>query len=397
MDACDHRAIANRMDLFHQQEEGPGMVFWHPRGFALYHVIEDYLRRRMRRAGFAEVRTPQVLARSLWQRSGHLEKFGDNIFAIAGHEQGFALKPMSCPGHVQIFNKRLRSFRDLPMRLCEFGVCHRDEPSGALSGLMRTRAFVQDDAHIFCAESHVEADVARFGAQLKQIYADFGFDEPRVAFSTRPELRGGSGAQWDRAEAALEGAARASGLAYAVDPGEGAFYGPKLDFFLRDRRGREWQCGTIQLDTVLPERLDAHYTDPQGSRVRPVMIHHAVLGSIERFVGILLEHYGGQLPLWLAPEQIVVATIGPAQQAYAGHVAAQLDAAGLRVITDSRSERLSRKIVDAREAGIPILLAVGAREAEEASVSLRRLGGQQQVMPLEAAAAALRAEARVPS
>ncbi len=365
MDACDHRAIANRMDLFHQQEEGPGMVFWHPRGFALYRVIEDYLRRRMRQAGFAEVRTPQVLARSLWQKSGHWEKFGAHMFAL-GHEQDFALKPMSCPGHVQIFNKRLRSFRDLPIRLCEFGVCHRDEPSGALSGLMRTRSFVQDDAHIFCGEDHVEAEVARFCRQLRRIYADFGFPDSRVAFSTRPALRAGSDALWDRAETALEGAARKADLAYQTDPGEGAFYGPKLDFFLRDQRGREWQCG-------------------------------AVLGSLERFVGILLEHHGGQLPLWLAPDQIVVATIAPQQKAYALHVVETLAGADLRIVADARTERLSRKIVDAREAGIPILLAVGAREAEDGTVSLRRRGGEQQVMPLGAAADVLRAEARAPA
>lgn len=396
MDACDHRAIANRMDLFHQQEEGPGMVFWHPRGFALYRVIEDYLRRRMRQAGFAEVRTPQVLARSLWQKSGHWEKFGAHMFAL-GHEQGFALKPMSCPGHVQIFNKRLRSFRDLPIRLCEFGVCHRDEPSGALSGLMRTRSFVQDDAHIFCGEDHVEAEVARFCRQLRRIYGDFGFDDPRVAFSTRPALRAGSDALWDRAEAALEGAARAAGLAYQTDAGEGAFYGPKLDFFLRDRRGREWQCGTIQLDYVLPERLDAHYADALGGQSRPVMIHHAVLGSLERFVGILLEHHDGQLPLWLAPDQVVVATIAAHQKAYALHVAETLAGADLRAVTDTRTERLSRKIVDAREAGIPILLAIGAREAEDGTVSLRRRDGDQQVMPLGAVANALSTEARAPA
>jgi threonyl-tRNA synthetase len=397
MDACDHRAIANRMDLFHQQEEGPGMVFWHPRGFAIYRVIEDVLRHRMRRAGFLEVRTPQVLARTLWQQSGHWEKFGAHMFSLAEQEPGLALKPMSCPGHVQIFNKRLRSFRDLPMRLCEFGICHRDEPSGALQGLMRTRSFVQDDAHIFCEEGQVQAEVARFCGQLKRIYADFGFTDTRVAFSTRPAVRAGSDALWDRAEAALEAAARAAGLDYQIDAGEGAFYGPKLDFFLRDRRAREWQCGTIQLDYVLPERLDTCYTDARGQRVRPVMIHHAVLGSLERFVGIVLEHYQGQLPLWLAPEQVVVASIARPHNVYAERVGEAFVAEGYRTVIDVRAERLSRKVVDAREAGIPILLAVGAREARDGTVCLRRRDGEQEVLPIGAAAHALRAEASPPT
>ena len=393
MDDCDHRAIANRMDLFHQQEDGPGMIFWHPRGFALYRVIEAYIRRRMARAGFREVRTPVLLARGLWERSGHWDKFGDAMFCVAGDERPLALKPMSCPAHVQIFNKRLRSFRDLPLRLCEFGSCHRDEPSGALHGLLRTRAFVQDDAHIFCAEEHVVAEVAAFCALLHAAYADFGFADVRVAFSTRPAVRAGSDAAWARAEAILEEAARAAGLAFDVAPGEGAFYGPKLDFFLHDSRGRAWQCGTVQVDLVLPERLDAAYVDAQGRKVRPVMIHHAVLGSVERFVGILLEHHEGMLPLWLAPEQIVVASIGAAEAAYAHAVADDLAAVGYRVATDVRPERLSRKIVDARHAGIPILMAVGAREARDGTVSLRRRDGGQQVLAARAAAESLRAEA----
>ena len=395
MDADDHRAIANRMDLFHQQEEGAGMVFWHPRGFTLYRLIEDYLRREMRRGGFREVRTPQLLDRALWERSGHWEKFRDNMFALQEPEEdrALALKPMSCPGHVQIFKKRLRSFRDLPLRFCEFGACHRDEPSGALKGLLRTRAFVQDDAHVFCRDDQIEAEVARFSGRLHAVYADFGFDELRVAFSTRPQNRAGSDALWDRAEAALEAAALAAGLDYRHDPGEGAFYGPKLDFFLRDRSGREIQCGTVQLDYLLPERLDAHYIDAESRKARPVMIHHAILGSLERFIGILLEHHAGKLPLWLAPDQIVVASIAEAQAGYAERVAAALEEKGYRAVADIRPERLSRKIVDARKAGIPLLMAVGKREERDGSVALRRADGKQEVIALEAAAEKLKAEA----
>lgn len=393
MDNHDHRSIANRMDLFHQQEEGPGMAFWHPRGFALYRIVEDYMRRRMRKLGFREIRTPQLLARSLWEKSGHWEKFGDNMFTVEDGERSAALKPMSCPGHVQIFNKRRRSFRDLPMRLCEFGVCHRDEPSGALQGLMRGRSFVQDDAHIFCAEDQVEPEIARFCRQLFEVYADFGFDDVRVAFSTRPAVRAGSDAAWDRAEAMLARAAEAADLDHQLDPGEGAFYGPKLDFFLRDSRGREWQCGTVQLDLVLPERLDAAYVDASNRHVRPVMIHHAVLGSLERFVGILLEHYDGNLPLWLAPEQVVVASIGEAQNDYAQSVANELEDAEVRAIADTRPERLSRKIVDAREAGIPILMAVGNREQADNSVSMRWRDGSQEVCTVTDALSRLRREA----
>jgi len=398
MDHHDHRAIANRMDLFHQQEEGPGMVFWHPRGFALYRVVEDYIRRHMRRAGFREIRTPQLLSRSLWECSGHWEKFGDNIFAVSARERGegeraAALKPMSCPAHVQVFNKRQRSFRDLPFRVCEFGACHRDEPSGALHGLLRTRAFVQDDAHIFCAEDQVEVEVARFCGLLHAVYADFGFDDVAVAFSTRPAVRAGLEAAWDKAEAMLEAAAKRAGMSPRLDPGEGAFYGPKLDFSLRDRHGRAWQCGTVQLDLVLPELLDARYVDAGGALVRPVMIHHAVLGSLERFIGMLLEHYEGDLPLWLAPEQIVVASIGGAQAGYAEDVAGRLEEAGYRAVADIRPERLAKKIVDAREAGIPLLMAVGAREANDGTVSLRRRDGTQIVMAVADAVTALRVEA----
>jgi threonyl-tRNA synthetase len=393
MDDNDHRVIGNRMELFHQQEEAPGMVFWHPRGFALYQVAESYVRRRMREAGYREVRTPQLMARSLWEASGHWENFGDTMFALGQGEREAALKPVSCPGHIQIFNQRVRSFRDLPLRLSEFGACHRNEASGALQGLMRTRAFVQDDAHVFCREADIESEVARFCALLRLIYADFGFAELRVGYSTRPALRAGSDAVWDCAEAALAGAARASGLDFVEQPGEGAFYGPKLEFGLRDGVGRVWQCGTIQVDFVLPERLDASFVDEHNARPRPVILHHAVLGSLERFIAVLLEHYAGNLPLWLAPEQICCASISQDQAGYAERAAALLIEQGYRVAADCRPERLARKIVDAREQGIPILLALGRREAEAETVALRRRDGSQEILPLAAVADALRAEA----
>jgi len=389
MDHNDHRAIGNRLDLFHQQEEGPGMIFWHPRGFALYRVIEEYIRRRMRQAGFREIRTPQMLARSLWEQSGHWEKFGDNMFALDDGHRPFALKPMSCPCHVQVFRKRVRSFRELPLRFAEFGACHRNEPSGALQGLMRTRAFVQDDAHIFCREDQIVQEVANFARMLRQVYGDFGFPDFRVGFSTRPQSRAGDDALWDRAEAALAEAARSAGLNCIEQPGEGAFYGPKLDFILRDARGRDWQCGTVQLDFVLPERLDAEYVDSDNQRRRPVMIHHAVLGSMERFIGMLLEHYEGKLPFWLAPEQVLVASIKPDQAEYAEEVAAALEEAGFRAVADLRPERLSQKLHDAHAQHIPVLLAVGAAEMQQGEVAWREADGAVSVMSRAAAVARL--------
>jgi len=393
MDESDHRVIGNRLDLFHQQEEAPGMAFWHPRGFALYAVISDYIRRHMREAGYREVRTPLLLARSLWEASGHWQKFGAQMFSLAEEEGRFALKPMSCPGHVQIFRQRVRSFRELPLRLAEFGLCHRNEPSGALQGLMRGRAFVQDDAHVFCDEGQVAGEVARFCRLLARVYAEFGFDDVLVGFSTRPAERAGTDASWDRAERALAEAAHGAGLAPLEQPGEGAFYGPKLEFALRDNRGRLWQCGTIQLDLVLPERLDASYVDAENRRVRPVILHHAVLGSIERFIALLLEHYRGALPLWLAPEQLALCTIGDGQEAYAERVAAQLAGEGYRVALDLRPERLARKILDARALAIPLLLALGPREAASATVSLRHPDGRRETLPVDAVASRLRAEA----
>jgi len=392
MHANDHRVIANRLDLFHQQEEGPGVVFWHPRGFTLYRVVEEYIRKRMRQGGYREIRTPQLLARALWEASGHWEKFGDGMFAVADGDRSFALKPMSCPGHVQVFNKGVRSFRDLPLRFCEFGACHRNEPSGALHGLLRTRAFVQDDAHIFCSEAQVQDEVVRFSALLRSIYADFGFPDFSVGLSTRPAVRAGSDALWDRSEAVLADAARAATLPYRAQPGEGTFYGPKLDFSLRDRQGRDWQCGTIQLDFVLPERLDAAYIDSENQRVRPVMLHHAVLGSLERFIGMLLEHYEGNLPLWLAPDQVAVASIADAQADYARRVVSALEGAGLRAFGDVRPERLPRKIVDAHHCGIPLVAVVGKKEAAAGTLALRWRDGRQSTASLDEAVAALVAE-----
>ena len=399
LDDRDHRRIGRRLDLFHQQDDGPGMVFWHPRGLVLYRVIEDYIRARMRRAGFAEIRTPQALSRRLWEASGHWQKFGAQMFAFSANDaaadglagpRAYALKPMSCPGHVQIFNAALHSYRDLPVRYAEFGACHRNEPSGALSGLMRLRAFTQDDAHIFCREDQAEAEVAAFCRMLAEVYGDFGFAGVKVGFSTRPAVRAGDDATWDRAEAMLEGAARAVGLDYRLQPGEGAFYGPKLEFVLTDNRGRDWQCGTVQLDLVLPERLDAAYVDADGRRRRPVMIHHAVLGSLERFIAVLLEHYDGRLPLWLAPDQIIVASITDAQAGTARRYAEALGAEGFRAGADVRAERIGRKVADALAAGVPVLMAVGAREAADGTVSLRLGDGPAEAMPLAEAIARLK-------
>ncbi len=397
MDEFDHRVLGSRLDLFHQQEEGPGMVFWHPRGWTVYRLIEDHIRRYMRQAGFREVKTPQILARDLWERSGHWEKFGENMFSLEDGERVFAIKPMSCPGHVAIFNSRLRSYRDLPIRYAEFGACHRNEPSGSLQGLMRGRAFTQDDAHVFCLEEHIEAEVAAFCRLLRRVYLDFGFGDFKVAFSTRPAMRAGDDALWDRAEEMLASAARMEGCDYVLQPGEGAFYGPKLEFLLPDRKGRFWQCGTIQLDFVLPERLDAVFVDHENNRSRPVMLHHAVLGSIERFCAMLLERWAGNLPLWLAPDQVMVASIQAAQATYAQAVVETFDLAGLRVVSDLRAETLSRKIVQAREDAIPVIAIIGAREAVDGTVALRFRDGTQELLPVAAATAFLQREAAMPS
>ena len=382
----DHRSLGNRLDLFHQQEDAPGMVFWHPRGWVLYRLIEDHIRKRMREAGYREVRSPQILAQSIFRQSGHLEKAADTMFHFVQEDgRAWAVKPVSCPGHIQIFNQRLRSFRDLPMRYCEFGCVHRDEPSGALHGLMRARQFTQDDAHVFCTADQVEAEVRHFCRLQQQIYADFGFDRFEVRFSTRPEQRHGDDALWDKAEGALEAAARAAGLDPILQPGEGAFYGPKLEFHLQDRLGRWWQCGTVQLDAVLPERMGAAYRDEQNGRVVPLILHHAVLGSLERFIGILLEHHDGALPVWLAPEQIVIASIGSDQGDYAAELCCRFVAAGLRAVLDDGPDTIARKIVAAHEASIPLVGVVGAREARNGTIALRHRDGAQEVLPVETA------------
>ena len=382
----DHRSLGNRLDLFHQQEDAPGMVFWHPRGWVLYRLIEDHIRKRMREAGYREVRSPQILAQSIFRQSGHLEKAADTMFHFVQEDgRAWAVKPVSCPGHIQIFNQRLRSFRDLPMRYCEFGCVHRDEPSGALHGLMRARQFTQDDAHVFCTADQVEAEVRHFCRLQQQIYADFGFDRFEVRFSTRPEQRHGDDALWDKAEGALEAAARAAGLDPILQPGEGAFYGPKLEFHLQDRLGRWWQCGTVQLDAVLPERMGAAYRDEQNGRAVPLILHHAVLGSLERFIGILLEHHDGALPVWLAPEQIVIASIGSDQGDYAAELCCRFVAAGLRAVLDDGPDTIARKIVAAHEASIPLVGVVGAREARNGTIALRHRDGAQEVLPVETA------------
>jgi threonyl-tRNA synthetase len=372
----DHRMIGPRLDLFHQQEEAPGAVFWHPRGAALYRLTESYIRDEMRQARYHEVRTPQLLARALWERSGHLRKFGAHMFTFEDGERSFALKPMSCPAHVEIFRQQVRSHRDLPMRFCEFGACHRYEPSGALHGLLRARAFTQDDAHVFCLAEHVDGVVAGFCDIVRRAYARFGFPEFSVGLSTRPPDREGSDASWDEAEEVLARAAGACGLVFRRQPGEGAFYGPKLEFLLKDREGREWQCGTIQLDPVLPENLDVEIVQASGKKSHPLMIHHAVLGSLERFIGLVLERHRGYLPFWLAPEQVAVAPVSSAQQEYARRVANEFGAAGLRCALSDSSETLSRRVVSAHEQGIPIFATTGAKEVVAQTVTLRRPDGQ---------------------
>jgi threonyl-tRNA synthetase len=394
----DHRRLGRELDLFHLGEEAVGSVFWHPKGWTLFRVIEDYMRGRLDAAGYLEVKGPQLLDRSLWEKSGHWENFRDNMFiAESRDERVLAVKPMNCPGHVLIFRDRLRSYRDLPMRLAEFGSCHRNEPSGALHGIMRVRAFTQDDAHIFCTEEQVTPEAIAFCRLLLSIYRDFGFDEVEIKFADRPPARTGSDEVWDRAEAALRDAVTAAGLDYQLNPGEGAFYGPKLEFVLRDALGRDWQCGTLQLDFMMPERLGASYVGEDGGRHVPVMLHRAILGSMERFIGMLIEHYAGRFPLWLAPVQIVVASITSDAAAYAEEVARQCRDGGLRVQIDTGNEKIGYKVREHSLAKIPIMLVVGHREAETGSVAVRRLGGKaQEVLALGDAVARFVEEASVP-
>jgi len=395
----DHRRLGREMDLFHLQDEAVGSVFWHPLGWRLYRTVESYMRRRLDAAGYQEVRTPQLVDRLLWEKSGHWEKFGAHMFTaeVADEHRTLALKPMNCPCHVQIFAQRVRSYRELPLRLAEFGSCHRYEPSGALHGIMRVRAFTQDDAHIFCTEEQIGAETVRFMALLSTVYHDLGFPEFQVKFADRPPVRAGSDETWDRAEAALREACAEAGVAYALSPGEGAFYGPKLEFVLKDAIGREWQCGTLQVDFVLPERLDADYVAMDGTRRRPVMLHRAILGSFERFLGILIEQYAGRLPLWLAPLPVVVATIVSDADAYAAEVGRACEAAGLAVEVDRRNEKINAKVRDWSLRHVPAMLVVGRREAEAGTVALRRLGAsEQEVLPLAEAVARLAAEATPP-
>jgi threonyl-tRNA synthetase len=394
----DHRRLGKELDLFHVQEEATGSVFWHPKGWTLYRAIEAYIRRRLESAGYAEIKTPQLLDRSLWEQSGHWEKFREHMFTFQDEgKQTLALKPMSCPGHIQVFRQQLHSYRELPLRLAEFGSCHRNEPSGALHGIMRVRAFTQDDAHIFCMPDQITAETIAFCRLLLSVYRDFGFDDVRVKFSDRPPVRAGADEVWDRAEAALREAVEAAGLPFTMNPGEGAFYGPKLEFVLRDAIGRDWQCGTLQVDFVMPERLDAAYIGEDGQRHTPVMLHRAILGSFERFIAIVIEHYAGKLPLWLAPVQARVLTITGEADAYAARVRDALAAAGLRVETDLRNEKINYKIREHSLDKTPLLLVVGKREAEEGTVALRRLGGSaQEILALDTALARLMDEARPP-
>ena len=372
----DHRKIGKRLDLFHVQEEAPGMVFWHPRGWAVYTEIEQYMRKAQRKAGYREIKTPQLVDFSLWERSGHADKFGDDMFALHIDERDFAVKPMNCPCHVQVYNQGLKSYRDLPLRLAEFGSCHRNEPSGSLHGIMRVRGFTQDDAHIFCTEAQIQEEVASFITFLHEIYADFGFTEVIYRLSTRPEKRVGSDSDWDKAEQALAQALDAGNLAWDLLPGEGAFYGPKIEFSLKDCIGRVWQLGTIQVDFSMPGRLGAQYVAEDGSRQVPVMLHRAVLGSFERFIGILIEQYEGSFPTWLAPEQAVVMNITDKQAEFCQEVQQTLENSGFRVIADLRNEKIGFKIRERTLQKIPYLLVVGDREVESRTVAVRSREGE---------------------
>ncbi|MBX3488316.1 threonine--tRNA ligase [Parvibaculum sp.] len=407
----DHRKIGREMELFHLQEEAQGSVFWHAKGYRIWQALEQYIRRRIDAAGYLEVKTPQLLDSKFWEQSGHWSKFRENMFVVpdeipstdeeapvlSGKAKLMAIKPMNCPAHVQIFKQGVKSYRDLPLRMAEFGCCHRNEPHGALHGLMRVRQMTQDDAHIFCREDQITAESVAFCELLLSVYRDLGFDQVKVRLATRPDVRAGEDAVWDRAEKGLADAVEAAGLEYTVAPGEGAFYGPKLEFHLKDAIGRTWQCGTIQLDFVLPERLDASYIGEDSARHRPVMLHRAILGSMERFIGILIENYEGRFPLWLAPVQAVVTTITSDADPYAEEMLQAMRAAGLRVEIDLRNEKINYKVREHSVAKVPAIFVAGRREAEERTVSIRRLGSQQQeTLPLEAAIKALVEEATPP-
>lgn len=374
----DHRKLGKEMELFHIQEEAAGMVFWHPKGWTLYRMLENYIRAKQQKYGYREVKTPQMMDRILWERSGHWDKFRENMFIAESENRLLALKPMSCPGHVQIYNSNLVSYKELPIKIAEFGLVHRNEPSGSLHGLMRARGFTQDDGHVFCMPEQVTEQTIEFCNSVQEVYTQLGFEKIKIKFSDRPEKRAGSDDIWDKAEAALLAATKETGLEYTLNPGEGAFYGPKLEFVLTDAIGRDWQCGTLQVDFVLPERLDANYIGRDGAKHRPVFLHRAILGSFERFIGILIEQYAGKFPLWLAPEQVVVATITNSVNDYAVAITEKMRNNGIKVKLDDSSEKINYKVRLHSNAKIPIICAVGAREAEENTVAVRRLGSKEQ-------------------
>jgi threonyl-tRNA synthetase len=399
----DHRKLGREMDLYHMQEEAPGQVFWHPNGWTIYTELQDYMRRKQRAGGYVEVNTPQVVDRKLWVASGHWDKYQENMFIVEVDEDHArekavnALKPMNCPCHVQIFNQGLKSYRDLPLRMAEFGSCARYEPSGALHGIMRVRGFTQDDGHIFCREDQIEEETAIYIAYLTSVYKDLGFESFRVKFSDRPEKRSGSDEVWDRAESALLAATRKAGIEPEMNPGEGAFYGPKLEFVLTDAIGRDWQCGTHQVDFVLPERLDASYIGEDGNKHRPVMLHRACLGSFERFIGILIEEHAGRLPVWLAPRQVVVASIVSDADEFVHEAVAALCAVGIRAEADTRNEKINYKVREHSVAKVPVILAVGMKEVAERTLSMRRLGSKNsEVVELDQVVAELKTESTPP-
>jgi threonyl-tRNA synthetase len=370
----DHRVIGRKLELFHLQDDNPGMIFWHPRGWTLYRTLQNYIRGKIEAAGYVEVNTPSVMSKTLWEKSGHWDKYQENMFVTESEKRTFAIKPMNCPGHIQIFNQGLRSYRELPLRIAEFGSCVRNEPSGTLHGIMRVRGFVQDDAHIFCTPEQIASEVASFCALLKEVYADFGFHEVLVKFSTRPQKRVGTDESWDRVEAALADACEKAGLVTELNPGEGAFYGPKLEFTLKDSLGRQWQCGTIQVDPNLPERLGAEYVGEDGARHHPIMLHRAILGSLERFVGILIENFAGAFPTWLSPVQAAILPVSEKHLEAARSVAARLKAQGLRVTIDEQNQKLGYKIREAEGQRVPFILVLGEKEAASGSVSVRQRG-----------------------
>ncbi len=399
----DHRKLGKEMDLFHFQEEAPGMVFWHPKGWSIYTQLQYYVRKMQKNAGYSEVNTPEVVDRKLWEKSGHWDQYRENMFITeideehANEKRTNALKPMNCPNHVQIYNQDIRSYRDLPFRLCEFGKCHRYEPSGTMHGLMRVRGFAQDDAHIFCTEDQIESETANFIALLSKMYSDLGFNEFKIKLSTRPEKRVGSDASWDKAEKALQDAIEKLDIDYEIDEGDGAFYGPKLDFVLTDAIGRKWQCGTWQADFNLPGRFDSTYVGEDGAKHTPVLLHRAALGSFERFIGILLENYGGNLPLWLSPIQVVLATITDEAKAYADDIENKLLDLGVRVISDKRNEQISYKVREHSKSKSSIILALGKKEVDEKTVSVRRLGSEKtEIKKLDAFVKSLVEEIQIP-